>query len=140
MGTDKEDAFSFPAAWQIYGIFIAFGLGVCIVAGLELCFSFSRMFNEPLEIRYSSSAVGTKQRVRRAVRFASVLVILAVIGFSIPIILFSYKPKVWPLMDVEVSEIGAVNETSAKLWFRTNQFTHVVRWKNSAWHYEFYGR
>lgn len=51
----------------------------------------------------------------------------ATMALVISLILFTLKPRIWPAMDVQISEIGAVNSTSAKLWFRSNKFERVVR-------------
>jgi hypothetical protein len=98
----------------MFGIALAFGISLFGI-------SFFSFFTTRLE------TWGKGNKVALLVfRVAVVVGTLLLSALAISLIAFTFKPRLWPVMDVEVSEIGAVNETSAKLWFRTNRFQSVV--------------
>lgn len=113
--------FIFPAQ-PIFWAAIAFFVGTIVLCLIFLAISFLPTFNARMD---KFGKVGARLRV--VYRVAMAAVAISSLALAIALILFTHKPNIWPQMDVDVSEIGAVNATSAKLWFRTRKFDRVVR-------------
>lgn len=116
------------SAQPIFSAAIAFFVITIILCLGFLVISFLPTFNTRID---KFGKVGARLRV--VYRVAMATVAISSLALAIALIIFTYKPNIWTQMDVDVSEIGAVNATAAKLWFRTRKFDRViVRYKPAA--------
>lgn len=76
---------------------------------------------------FGASLGKSQKTVQRVFRLSLSVMAIAIGCLFITLILWSVKSKIWLHNDVQISEIGAVDATSVKLWFRTPNYANVVR-------------